>query len=114
MVSFAVSDDELVDSIPHQASFPGGLDSLHSYLERHTKYPEKARKKSKEGLTICRFSVYEDGSIKDVLLMKSSGYRKIDKEVIRVVKSMPKWIPGTLDGKPVRMYFTLPMKFQLK
>jgi TonB family protein len=63
--------------------------------------------------TFIRFVVTEDGSISDVnLIKKTEGFKDLDDEALRVVKAMPKWEPGKMDGKPVKVYFHLPVVFK--
>jgi TonB family protein len=65
--------------------------------------------------TFVRFVVNEDGSISDIqLLKKSAEFKDLDEEAIRVVKSMPNWEPGKIGGKPVKVYFNLPIIFKFK
>ncbi len=85
---------------------------IGAYLGDNLHYPEMARQKNKEGRVLVKFVVNEDGSISDVELMK--GFNdECDKEAMRVVRNMPKWIPGKVDGKNVKVYFTLPLRFKL-
>ena len=57
--------------------------------------------------------INRDGSIVDVVVVRSAGDRHLDSEAIRVVKSMPKWIPGKHNGKPLRVKYTIPINFHL-
>ncbi len=62
---------------------------------------------------IAKFIVNKDGSISDVEVVKSGGDPSLDKEAVRVIKSMPKWKPGMQRGKPVRVKYTAPVNFTL-
>src|SRR5699024_6592351 len=93
--------------------FKGGRDSLMSYLSRNIKYPKKARENNIQGTIVVKFIVHKDGSISDV---KTIGKKKgggLEQEAVRVVKEMPKWIPGEKDGKKVRVEYSLPIRFTL-
>ncbi len=85
---------------------------LNDYLAKNIHYPKYARKKNIEGRVIVKFVVDEDGSISNVEIKKGIG-GGCDEEAIRVVSEMPAWIPGSQNGKLVRVYFTLPIHFKL-
>ena len=101
----------VVESMPE---FPGGQDSLFSYLEANVQYPVIAQENGIQGRVICQFVVNKDGSIVDVVVVRSSGEASLDKEAQRVIGSMPKWKPGKQRGKPVRVKYTLPVNFRLQ
>ena len=84
----------------------------NKYLRDNLHYPEKAVKHNREGRVIVKFVVNEDGSISDCEVIKGIN-RACDAEAIRVVQNMPPWKPGMKDGKPVRVYFKLPIAFKL-
>lgn len=96
---------------PTSPAFPGGLQGLMEYLSSNVKYPKEAEQAAIEGRVVLRFIVEADGSIKDVTVLKSAD-ELLDVEAIRVVENMPKWEPGKLAGKPVPVYFTLPIMFK--
>ena len=85
---------------------------LGAYLGDNLHYPETARLHNKEGKALVRFVVNEDGAISTVELLKGFD-DDCDAEALRVVKNMPKWIPAKKDGKNVKVYFTLPLRFKL-
>jgi len=85
---------------------------LQSYLRENLRYPREARKKEIEGKVIVKFIVNEDGTVSDVTVLKCIG-GGCDEAAMRVIKYMPRWKPGTKDGKPVKVYFTLPIHFKL-
>ena len=101
----------LVESMPE---FPGGQQALFKYLAENVKYPVIAQENGIQGRVICQFVVNKDGSIVDVQAVRSSGEPSLDKEAIRVIKSMPKWKPGKQRGKPVRVKYTVPVNFRLQ
>ena len=76
------------------------------------KYPKQAMKEGIQGRVAVRFIVEKDGSISDVKPILSV-HPLLNKEAVRVVKSMPKWTPGKQNGKPVRVRFNLPIMFKL-
>ena len=81
-------------------------------LMKNIKYPEQAMKEGIQGRVAVRFIVEKDGSISDVKPILSV-HPLLNKEAVRVVKSMPKWTPGKQNGKPVRVRFNLPIMFKL-
>lgn len=101
----------VVESMPE---FPGGQQALFKYLGDNVKYPVIAQENGIQGRVICQFVVNKDGSIVDIEVVRSGGDPSLDKEAIRVIKSMPKWKPGKQRGKPVRVKFTLPVNFKLQ
>ena len=108
---------QIVEEMPR---FPGDEKALMEYLKSNLQMPEKykgddAEFRLAEYRTFIRFVVTEDGSISDVnLIKKTEGFKDLDDEALRVVKAMPKWNPGKMDGKPVKVYFHLPVVFKFK
>ena len=101
----------VVETMPE---FPGGQQALFKYLGENVKYPVIAQENGIQGRVICQFVVNKDGSIVDVVVVRSSGEPSLDKEAIRVINSMPKWKPGKQRGKPVRVKYTVPVNFRLQ
>jgi len=101
----------VVESMPE---FPGGQQALFKYLSENVKYPVIAQENGIQGRVICQFVVNRDGSIVDVEVVRSAGDASLDKEAVRVIKSMPKWKPGKQRGKAVRVKYTLPVNFKLQ
>ena len=100
-------------SVEQMPRFPGGEAALVKYLESHINYPPVAAKNKIEGHVIVQFIVKNDGSIGEVKVVRSLE-KDLDNEAIRVIKSLPKFIPGRQDGKEVSVWYTLPVKFKLK
>lgn len=92
--------------------FPGGMSGLHKYLSENTRYPYYAYQKGIQGKVMVVFIVDKDGSVTNVQVEKSV-HKSLDKEAVRVVKKMPKWIPGEKDGQPVRVKYHMPVNFSL-
>ena len=93
--------------------YPGGDAALMQYLSSHIKYPVIAEENGIQGRVVCTFVVEKDGSITDVRVVKSVD-PSLDKEAVRVIKSMPKWIPGKQNGSAVRVKYTVPVTFRLQ
>ena len=94
--------------------FPGGQDSLLTFLSANVKYPKELGDAHISGRVIVQFIVDTDGAITDVVVVRSSGEPLLDKEAMRVVKIMPNWIPGQNEEKPVRVRYTIPINFKLQ
>jgi protein TonB len=103
---------ELFD-IQKPPSFPGGEKALMEYLARNIQYPALARENNIQGTAALTFVVNKDGSISEVKIVKDPG-GGCGKEAERVVKGMPKWTPGEANGNPVKVRFTLPVRFKLE
>ncbi len=101
----------VVEDMPE---FPGGQQALFKYLSENVKYPVIAQENGIQGRVICQFVVNKDGNIVDVEVVRSGGDPSLDKEALRVVKSMPKWKPGKQRGKAVRVKYTVPVNFRLQ
>lgn len=100
-------------TVEQMPQFPGGNAALLKYISGNIKYPTIAAENGIEGRVIVRFVVTKDGSISDVTVLRSLD-PSCDKEAVRVVKSMPKWIAGMQNGRAVPVYFTLPVVFKLQ
>ncbi|MCM1035683.1 MAG: energy transducer TonB [Paludibacter sp.] len=106
--------DEVFMIVETMPEFPGGQQSLFKYLSENVKYPVIAQENGIQGRVICQFVVNRDGSIVDVEVVRSGGDASLDKEAMRVIKSMPKWKPGKQRGKAVRVKYTVPVNFKLQ
>jgi protein TonB len=84
----------------------------NQYLGENIHYPDSAIVHNIEGRVIIKFVVNEDGHISDCEVVKGFN-RYCDAEALRVIRSMPPWKPGKIKGKPVKVYFTLPLSFKL-
>jgi len=93
--------------------FPGGETALIKWLSENISYPAIAAEQGIQGRVTLRFVVKPDGSVADVEVQKSLD-PSCDKEAVRVVKKMPKWIPGKQNGNPVYVYYSLPVVFRLQ
>ena len=93
--------------------FPGGMEEMYRYISSNLRYPVMEQETGISGRVTVQFVVGKDGSINQVKVLRGIS-QGCDKEAVKVVKSMPKWIPGRQNGVPVAVYFTLPISFQLK
>lgn len=86
--------------------------NVNEYLSKNIRYPQIAIDTYTQGRVICQFVVGKDGSVEDIEIVRSVD-PSLDKEALRVIKSMPKWKPGMQNGKPVKVRMTLPVNFRL-
>lgn len=100
-------------AVQEQPDFPGGMGQMYKYLQNNTKYPDMEFDAGIQGKVYVEFVVAADGSVNNVRVVRgvSPG---LDKEALRAVRSMPKWTPGKMNGKPVKVRFTIPVDFKLK
>ena len=99
----------LAESMP---VFAGGDEGLLKYLKEHIHYPAAARASRTEGKVILSFIVDRSGAITGLKVLRGIG-KGCDEEAVRVIRSMPKWTPGKIKGKEVRVQMNLPVKFTL-
>ncbi|WP_165021404.1 MULTISPECIES: energy transducer TonB [unclassified Dysgonomonas] len=102
-----------IDFAEIMPQFPGGANEMYKYINQTLKYPVIAQETNTQGKVIIRFVVGKNGEISDVTVLRGFD-PSCDKEAVRVVKSMPRWIAGKQNGNPVQVYFTLPITFQLR
>jgi protein TonB len=86
---------------------------MFSWIKDHLKYPPTAQENGIEGKVIVQFVVGKDGHVRDAVIARSLD-RSCDKEALRVVSAMPRWIPGKQNGKEVSVKYTLPITFKLQ
>ena len=106
------ADNTVHDVVEQMPSFPGGQAAMMNYLSKSIKYPVVAEENGIQGRVIVSFVVEKDGSISGAKVVKSVD-PSLDKEALRLVRSMPRWTPGRQDGKPVRVKYNVPITFRL-
>lgn len=104
--------EEITVGENRRAEFPGGVDSMMTFIAENLNYPSEMEKKRIEGKVVCTFIVEPDGSLWDVRILHSP-HEMLSEETIRVVKLMPKWNPELAHGKVIRGKYTLPVIFKL-
>ena len=103
--------NDINDSIEKQPEYPGGIEEFYKLVGMNFKIPAAASKQKLEGKAIIEFMVERDGSLSEFKIVKDLGYG-IGNEAIRTIKLSPKWIPGSINGKPARVLYTLPITVQ--
>ena len=111
--SQATKADAIHEVVDEPPSFPGGDAARIEFLSNNLRYPAVAMEQGIQGRVVTQFVVDKDGSITDVKVVRSLD-PMLDKEAVRLVKSMPKWTPGKLNGSPVRVKCILPISFRLQ
>jgi protein TonB len=106
-------ETKVFDVVEQMPEFPGGQAALLKWIGDNIKYPAIAEENGIQGRVVCTFVVERDGSVTDVQVARSID-PSLDKEAIRVLKKMPKWIPGRQNGSPVRVKYTVPVTFRLQ
>lgn len=118
IIAEEIQEEEVEEAEPfvvveEMPMFPGGNDELMKYLSDHTIYPEVAKENNIQGKVIVRFCVTPKGGVDRVEILKPVD-PELDKEAIRVVKTLPAFKPGKQGGKPVPVWFMVPINFTLK
>lgn len=105
-------EPQIFFSAEQQPEFPGGLSAMYKYLYEKIKYPESAKQVGIQGPVHISFIVWNDGSIRDVRVLRGIG-GGCDEEALRVIKGMPKWMPGMQRTKAVNVQMSIPILFNL-
>ena len=106
---------EIFTVVEQMPEFPGGAGEMMKYIQKNIHYPEIEKEAGITGKCFVKFVVEQDGSISNVEILKGvAGGPGCDKEAMRVIKSMPKWNIGKQNGRPVRVYFNVPISFRLQ
>lgn len=105
--------EEIFVSVEQMPQFPGGDAELLKWIASHIKYPTMAMENGVQGRVVVRFVVTKDGSIGEVQVARGKD-PDLDKEAVRVVRSLPKFTPGRMNGQPVSVWYTLPVNFKLQ
>lgn len=104
------NDENIYEVVEQMPSFPGGQEALMTYINNNIKYPDEV---CGQGRVIVSFVVEKDGSITNATIRRSVD-PAFDREALRVISSMPKWIPGKNNGRNVRVRFNVPVQFKLQ
>jgi len=99
-----------VEKLPQ---FPSGEAALIKYIIENIKYPKDALENGQQGRVFIQFVVSKTGEVTDVRVMKGFGSKSCNDEAVRVIKSLPKWVPGMISGQPVSVSYSIPIVFKL-
>ena len=112
-IKSAEPTDKVYQVVEQMPTFKGGDAALMKYLSENIKYPEAAEKAGEQGRVVVSFTVEKDGAVADVKVARSVT-PTLDAEAVRVIKAMPKWVPGKQDGQLVRVRYNVPVSFKLQ
>lgn len=101
-----------LSEIDENPEFPGGMSNLRNWLNNNINYPAAALQYNIEGTVRVQFTVFKDGHVGNVSVVQSV-HQALDAEAVRLVKAMPNWTPGKVNGKAVNVTYVLPIKFQI-
>lgn len=113
IIETTTKHDEPFVSVEQMPQFPGGDAELMRFIGSNLKYPTIAAENEIGGRVVIRFVVGKDGRVSDIQVVRPLD-PSCDKEAVRVVKSMPSWIPGMQNGRNVPVYYTLPIIFKIQ
>ena len=101
------------DVVEQMPCFPGGQGKLVEFIEENMQYPKECAEKGIYGRVIVAFVVERSGQLSNIRVVKSV-HRALDKEALRIVNLMPRWIPGEQNGVTVRVKYIIPIRFSVK
>ena len=101
------------DYVDEQPQFPGGESALINFVNKTRQYPYHAYHNKVQGRVLCSFIVGKDGKILNAKVIRGAGDETLNREALRVIKEMPKWNVGKVDGTPVATRVVLPIAFRL-
>ena len=105
--------EEVFMVVAEMPEFPGGMAKLMKYFSDNVRYPVVAAENGIQGRVICQFTVWKDGTIRDIVVVKGVD-KALDKEAVRLIENMPNWKPGKQRGKAVSCKYTVPVSFRLQ
>ncbi len=106
-------DEQIFVSVQQMPEFPGGMMALRRYIAEHIQYPVLAQENEIEGTVVVKFVVGKKGEVSNVQVIRGVD-PLLDSEAVRVVKNLPRFKPGMNNGRPVKVWFTLPIVFKLQ
>ncbi|MDR0811456.1 MAG: TonB family protein [Paludibacter sp.] len=112
-INFKFSDNIIYKDVKEPPRFIGGDKKLLEFINKNLNFPPEAADNAIQGRVICGFVIEKDGSIRMIEIIRSVD-KLLDAEAVRVIARMPKWQAGRQNGKPVRVYYTLPINFKLQ
>lgn len=108
-----VAEDQLYTTVDIMPGFPGGENGLILHLAKNIRYPNSAYLKKLQSTVTCSFIIDKDGMIRQIQVIKPVD-PDLDREAIRVLRTMPRWKPAMKNGKPIAVKYILPVVFRLK
>jgi protein TonB len=102
------------EAVDEQPEPPGGIGAFTKYLAEHIRYPEQAKEAGVQGKVYVSMVVGKDGRLSNVQVKKDNLGYGCGEEAVRVIKSMPPWKPGKMNGNAVTVKYTIPVTFVLR
>lgn len=109
----APPEEKVFDMVEQMPQYPGGTAALMKFIGANLRYPVVAAENGVQGRVTCQFVVGKDGVVREVKILKALD-PYCDKEAIRVIQAMPRWIPGKQNGQEVAVKYTVPIMFKLQ
>lgn len=109
--SETTNSDNIYTKVDVLPKFPGGIKEFLKFTAENLKYPKQAKKNGVQGRVFCKFIVEKDGALTNIEIVRGLG-SGCDEEALRLLNLSPKWIPGTRNGRPVRVSYVIPIMFQ--
>ena len=107
-----VDEDRVYDVVDQMPQFSGGHEKLKEFIEKNKRYPKSLQDRGIQGRVVVTFVVKKTGRISHAKVVRGVD-PALDKEALRVVRKMPRWIPGKMGGKNVNVRYTIPVDFRL-
>ena len=108
------NDEHIYGMSPEvEPRFPGGDAALLKWVNEHLRYPQSAKDSLLEGRVVVNFVIEKNGSIGEIKIVRSHSHSAFNEEAVRVVKSLPRFYPGSFNGVPKSFWYTLPIRFKL-
>ena len=105
--------EEVFMVVEEMPEFPGGMAKLMKYFSDNVRYPVVAAENGIQGRVICQFTVWKDGTIRDIVVVRGVD-KALDREAVHLIENMPNWKPGKQRGKAVSCKYTVPVSFRLQ
>ena len=106
------ADTTVFNVVEQMPEYPGGTKALMNFLAYNIRYPKDAAKNKVQGRVVVQFVIDKEGNVIDPKITRSVD-PELDREALRIVKAMPKWIPGVQRGKKVMVKYTIPIAFKI-
>jgi periplasmic protein TonB len=107
-------NQKIYNVVDVQPEYPNGMAALFQYLGKNISYPQICRDNGIEGSIYMGFVIEKNGMISNVVCKRGNFCEGYTQSVIKTIQSMPKWKPGLVKGKPVRVSYTIPIKIHLE
>lgn len=111
-VTSEVEEDKVYNVVEVMPTYPGGEQALLACIAKNLKYPKSARRNEVQGIVVVRFVVLEDGKVGDIVIQRSLD-PECDNAAKKAIKKLKRFTPGRQQGKPVKVWFTCPVKFAI-